>query len=291
MAYNRLAGMIPEVWSGLLLSRLHEALVFQGVANTDYQGEITAFGDTVKINEIGPITINDYSSTSTSALTIQSLSDAQKELKIDRAKTFAFWVDALDTAQIKPKVMSEAMSEAAFAAANEIDEYIATLHTDAGITVDGTSATGVDITSTNVLKYLSIAAQKLDEANVPEIGRYAICPPWFVHKMQLANIVLNTDNSNAVRRGFMGQDMYGFDIFKSNNVVNGTPAADDARILFGYNKSISMATQIVDTESGRPMVAGGGFKSLVKGLFVYGAKVVRPNTFAVLYADYTAEAT
>jgi len=58
MAYNRIAHFIPEVWSGEILSRLNNALVFRSVANTDYEGEISGFGDVVKINEIGPITVN-----------------------------------------------------------------------------------------------------------------------------------------------------------------------------------------------------------------------------------------
>jgi hypothetical protein len=290
MAYTLLAGMTPEIWSGMLLGKLNDALVFRNVCNTDYEGEIRSFGDQVKINEIGPITVNTYYSTSTSALTVQSLSDAQKILKIDQAKYFAFWVDDIEVAQIKPKVMDDAMQQAAWAIANNIDEYIAALHSEAGLTIGGTSATGQDITSTNVLKYLSIAAQKMDENNVPVGGRWMVVPPWFVHKLVLARIVQDTSNSGTLNAGLIGRGIYGFDIYASNNVVNGTPAGNNARILCGYNGSISMATQILKTETVRPAL-DGGFKTLVKGLAVYGAKVVRPQTLGVLYADYTAEAT
>ena len=289
MAYNRLESLIPEVWSGTLLSRLNDALVFAQVVNTDYQGEITGFGDVVKINEIGPITVNTYNATSTSSLTVQSLSDAQKLLQINQAKSFTFWIDDIDQAQIKPKVMGEAMRNASWALANNIDEYIAALHTEAGITVAGTSSTGQDITSTNVLKYISIAAHKLDEANVPQNGRWMVVPPWFREKLTLAKIVQDTSNSATLQSGLLGRGIYGFDIYVSNNVVNGSPAADDARVLCGYRDSISLATQVTRLESARPSLIG--FKTLVKGLVVYGAKVVRPNTLGVLYADYTAEAS
>ena len=292
MAYNRPANFIPEVWSDTILARLHDALVFGNVANRDYEGEISGYGDVVKINEIGPVTINDYTITSTSGLTIQSLSDAQKLLQINQAKSFSFWIDDVDQAQTKPKIMDEATREAAFAAANNIDEYIAGLYTEAGLVAGGSRAgstiTGVDITSTNILKYLSIAAQKLDENNVPQQGRWMIVPPWLGHKMILANIVQNTNNSAPLTNGRIGTTMYGFTIYVSNNVTNGTPAADDACVMFGYGGSISLAVQVVRVETVRPSMH---FKTLMKGLYVYGAKVVRPNALGVLYADYTAEAS
>jgi hypothetical protein len=290
MAYNDLAGLKPEIWSGILLSRLNDRLVFGNVVNRDYEGEISNFGDVVKINEIGPVTINTYNSTSTDALTVQSLSDAQKQLRIDQAKYFAFWVDDVDSAQIKPKVMDAGNQEAAWGMANNIDEYIAALYTEAALTVGGSAAAGVDVTSTNTLKYLSIAQQVLDENNVPEVGRWAVVPPWFAQKMVLAQIIHDTNNSRALASGMIGQGIFGFDVYVSNNVTNGTPAADLAAILFGYRGSISLAVQVLTTETVRPAL-DGGFKTLVKGLVVYGAKVVRPNTLGVLHADYTAEAT
>lgn len=293
MAYNQLAGLKPEIWSGTLLSRLNDTLVFRNVVNTDYEGEIRQFGDVVKINEIGPITINSYSATSTGSLTVQSLSDAQKLLQINQAKYFAFWLDDVDAAQIKPKVMDEAMTNAAWGMADNIDAYIANLYTDAANIVGGSRAgstiTGQDITSTNVLKYLSIAQQKLDENNVPK-PRWMVVPPWFAHKLVLAKIVHDTSNSSVLASGLLGTGIYGFDIYVSNNVVNGSPAADDACILCGHKSAISLAVQVTKTETARPSLSGG-FKTLVKGLVVYGAKVVRPNALGVLYADYTAEAT
>uniref|UniRef100_A0A6M3L0J6 Putative capsid protein n=1 Tax=viral metagenome TaxID=1070528 RepID=A0A6M3L0J6_9ZZZZ len=290
MAYNALAGLKPEVWAGQLLSRLRNALVFRNVVNMDYEGEISGFGDVVKINEIGPITVNSYNSTSTGSLTVQSLSDAQKLLQINQAKYFAFWIDDVDTAQIKPKVMDEAMQESAHAMGSNIDQYIAAMWTEAGLTVGGTSSTGQDITSTNVLKYLSIAQQKLDENNVPESGRWMVVPPWFAHKLVLNRIVQDTSNSAVLASGLLGRGLYGFDIYKSNNVVNGTGTGQNSRILCGYRGSISLAVQVTKLETARPSLSGG-FKTLVKGLVVYGAKVVRPATLGVLHADYVAEAT
>ena len=277
----------PEIWSEQLLRRLNDILVYRQVCTTEFEREIEKFGDVIKINEIGTIAVNSYTSTSTSALTIQTLSDAQKLLTIDRAKYTAFWVDAVDMAQVKPKVLNAAREQAAWALANEVDEYIAGLHGQAGITVAGTSAAGVDITSTNTLKYIALIAQKHDEMNTPQMGRWVVVPPWFAHKLLMSKIVLDTNNTGVLGTGKLG-NYYGFDIYVSNNVTHQTAQAR-AGILSGYQGSIALATQILKTGVAETIEVG--FKTLVKSLMVYGAKVIRPNNLGVLWADYTAEAS
>jgi hypothetical protein len=276
----------PELWSRMLLKRLNDATVYRNVCNRDYEGEVRQYGDVVHINEIGTIDINDYSSTSTSALTIQTLDDAQKLLQINRAKYYAFWIDEEDAAKAKGDFLEQALDQAAWSMANEMDEYIASLHGSAGITVSGTSASGTDITSTNVLKYVSLTAQKHDEANTPK-PRWMVVPPWFEQKLLLSKVALKTDNNRELETGYLGSYM-GFDIYVSNNVVHQS-GTDRASILSGYRGSITLANQVTKTQVANTVTVG--FKYLVKQLHVYGVKVVRPNNTAVLWADYTAEAS
>jgi hypothetical protein len=279
---------IPEIWSGRMLARLNDALVYRNVCTTEYEGEIRGYGDVVKINELGTITVNTYSATSTGALTVQQLNDAQKELRINQSKYYAFWLDDQDNAQTNPKLLGAALDQAAWSWANNIDEYISGMYTQAGVAVSGSATTGVDITSTNVLKYLSLAQQKHDEANTPRQGRWIVVPPWFQQKMTLAGITLDTQNSGILGAGYIGRSFYGFDIFVSNNVYHAS-GTDRAAIMCGFGGSIGLAVQVITT---RQESSGTiGFKTLVKGLVVYGAKVIRPNNLGVLWADYTAEAS
>ncbi len=279
---------IPEVWSGRVLARLNDALVYRNVCTTEYEGEIRAYGDVVKISELGTITVNTYSATSTGALTVQQLNDAQKELRINQSKYFAFWLDDQDGAQTNPKLLGSAMDQAAWSLANNIDEYIAALYGSAGVAVSGSATTGVDVTSTNVLKYLSLAQQKLDETNTPQVGRWIVVPPWFQQKMTLAGITLDTANSGILGAGYIGRSFYGFDIFVSNNVYHAS-GTDRAAIMCGFRGSIGLANQVLSTKQEPSGTIG--FKTLVKGLVVYGAKVIRPNNLGILWADYTAEAS
>ena len=88
-------------------------------------------GDSVKINEIGKILVNDY--TKYEAITWQKLDSAQKILTIDQAKSFSFTIDDIDTAQMNPKIMNAAMSEAAYEIADVVDQRIASFYKEATI--------------------------------------------------------------------------------------------------------------------------------------------------------------
>jgi len=126
-----LDNFIPEVWSARLLANLHNALVYAqaGVINRDYEGEIAAAGDTVRINSIGSVTVGDYTK-NTDMAAPQALSDAQATLTITQSKYFNFQIDDIDKAQQTPKLMNAAMAEAAFALANTTDQFIASQYTD-----------------------------------------------------------------------------------------------------------------------------------------------------------------
>src|SRR4030043_236938 len=134
-----IANFIPAVWSANILVALRKVLVFAGLVNADYEGDITGFGDRVKINEIGEINISDY--TKNSDITWQDLDDAQKELIINQAKYFAFQIDDIDRAQAKPKLITQAMSDGAYGLKDAADAFMASKHNEAGIVTGlGTNA-------------------------------------------------------------------------------------------------------------------------------------------------------
>ena len=136
----------PEIWSAKIFSDYDKQFVFGNVVNREYEGEIRAFGDTVRINSLGPVTIGSYTKDSTS-MTVQPLTGLDQTLNIDKADYFHFFVDDIDKAQNSPKVMGEAMRKAAVGLAETADARIAGLYTEAGI-VMSTAEVGptVDIT-------------------------------------------------------------------------------------------------------------------------------------------------
>lgn len=269
---------IPELWSKRINQKLRDSLVFGSVVNTDYEGEIGSGGDTVKINSVGDVTIGNYTPNSTS-ITPEQLNDYQTTLAIDQKKYFAFKIDDVDKAQVNANVMDEAMQSAAWGLKNSADEYIAGLYTDAGNTITSTA-----IDSTNVLAAVLTLGQYLSQENVPEDGRWLVIPPWFKTKLLLAKALV-TDNgaaADAFTNGRAGR-VGGFDLYESNNISNN---GTTYYIMAGTKKAISFAAQVNKVEAYRPEAS---FSDAIKGLYVYGAKVVYPDALAVLTATVGSE--
>lgn len=277
---------VPEIWSARLLVALRKTLIYAApdVVNRDWEGDITEAGDTVRITSVSRPTVGTYTPGSTT-ITPEKLTTAQRTLVVDQAKYWAFAIDDVDTRQVRSNLIPQAMSEAAYALADTIDQYVASLYTAAqaanvvtGVTIDLTSPADPDAeyrkVYDNVLVPLKVA---LDEANVPTQGRYTVVPPW-VHGVLLRDprfIKVNESGStDGLRNGMVGRAA-GFDILLSNNAPN--PSGSDYVVTAGTNAAITFAEQINKTEAYRPQ---DSFSDAVKGLALYGAKVVRPDALA-----------
>lgn len=275
----------PEIWSARLLSSLKKSLVFAGpgVVSREYEGEIRDAGDTVRITSISRPTVASYVKNST-AINPETLTDAQRSLLIDQSKYFAFEVDDIDMRQSANggALMNEAAVEAAYALADTADQYVAGLYVgvDAGNAI---GTTQVNDSAKAVAGLINLMTQ-LNEANVPTQGRYVIVPPWYYALLLGSDLFVRVDASGsdqALRNGMVGR-AFGFDVLVSNNCVNVT--GDDWIVQAGVPGAIAFAEQIVKTEAYRPESA---FSDALKGLHVYGAKLVRPDAIATLTASIT----
>jgi hypothetical protein len=278
----------PTIWSSKLFVRLQKNLVFASVVNRDYEGDISGYGDTVKINEISDITVSDYTGT----LTWQTLSDAQKILLIDQKKSFSFSLDDIDKAQMNPKVMNAAMQAASYAVADVIDQFIASLYSGAGITNTtymGSAASPISVSTGNVLLTLSYASRYLDEANVPTQNRFMVIPPWLHQKIVLTEVGgINAAaepkvfSDGVLTSGYVGR-LYGFDLLLSNNVQ---ASASNVSAIMALNRTaISYAGQVSQIKA---VEREDTFDEGIKGLYVYGGKVVRPAALACLHLTEVA---
>jgi hypothetical protein len=283
-----LENFVPQIWSAKLFVRLQKALVFGDVVNHDYEGEIKNMGDTVNINEIGDITVSDY--TKYGALTWQALTSAQKKLIIDQAKAFSFAIDDIDVVQMNPKVMNAAMDNAAYQIADTIDQFIAGLYAQAGATPStttyiGSSASNLSVSSGNVIETFSYAARYLTEKNVPEASRWIVIPPWMHQKLLLSEVggIASTAvpkiATGEVIPGYVGSAL-GFSEIRVSNNVSCASAAGQYRVMCGNRSAISYAGQVSKIKA---VEREDYFDQGVKGLYVYGAKVVRPSALLTLY--------
>lgn len=274
---------IPEIWSAMMLESLKKELVYAGpgVANRDYEGEIANMGDTVRIRSISRPTVASYTKGSTT-ITPEQLTDAQRSLVIDQAKFFAFEVDDIDAAQSPGGELEGGLMEAVYALRDTADQYVASLYTGA----QSANQIGTVSVTTAALAYTQLRRLKvkLDEANVPQQGRFVVVPAWYHGLLLEEDKFVRVDASGtdqALRNGIVGRAL-GFDVLMSNNAPLVT--GDDYAVIAGYPKAISFAEQINKVEAYRPE---DSFSDALKGLHVYGAKLVRPDGIATVIASQT----
>ena len=274
---------IPEVWSAKMLVSLKKSLVYAGpgVVNRDYEGDIRGQGDTVRIRSISRPTIGTYTKNSTT-ITPETLTDAQRALYIDQSKYFAFELDDIDAAQSVGGELEGALQEAVYGLRDVADQYVAALYTGA----QSANQIGTVSVTTGALAYTQLRKLKvkLDEANVPQEGRWAIVPPWYEGLLLEEDKFVRVDasgTSEGLRNGMIGRAV-GFNVMASNNAPLVT--GDDYAVMAGHPSAISFAEQIASIETYRPESA---FADAIKGLHVYGAKLVRPEAIATVIASIT----
>lgn len=281
-----LDSLTPTLWAPSFLKPLYKSHVFAGLTNKQYEGLISNYGDSVKIHEVGAITINDYTkfsvtgSTST-AITWQALTAAEKMLIIDQAKYFSFAVDKVDLTQNLPKPIEQGLEQAGYAMADEIDTFLSELIADGS----GNIVTAATVSAGSALSLVSRFARELDENNVPQNGRFLVVPPFFHQDLVeafsggiSATSVPKEFTGGVLANGFVGQ-VYGFNVLMSNNCHT---SSGTAIISAFHQDAVAYAGQLTHLKY---VEREDYFDQGVKGLYLFGAKVIRPG--AIVTCDVT----
>ena len=292
---------LPSIYSKKVLNFFRKSSVVEAITNTDYSGEITAYGDSVKIIKEPVISVSDY--TRGSDTTATKLTDQETSLVVDSAKAFKFIVDDIETKMSHVNFKEVASSAAAYALKDSYDAaVIATMFaglsasspnhvlgadsaTDLAAGVfDGSGAADLGQSETDPLDLMARMARLLDEQNVPEEGRWFVASPDFYEVLgQSSSKLLNVDfnaGQGSIRNGLVSSGkLRGFDMYKSNNIAATSNAA--GKCLAGHISSTATAQTIISTEVLRDP---SSFGDIVRGLHVYGAKVLRDE--AIVGAFY-----
>ena len=267
----------PTIWSRELLYTLKKSHVAGNIINRNYQGDITGEGDTVKIQTPDAITVADYTGVD---IAFQDLASATQSLVIDKAKYFAFLADDVDQAQANVQLVQSYMQESSYSLADEFDQFVFSFYSgaDASNVIDKAT-----LTSGTIYNKMVEAGKRLDENNVPSMGRWVVFSPDEKALLSTSDDFTSASmlGDDTKRTGFTGE-IAGFEVYMSNNVQEADDGTDNVRhIPFGSTSAITVADQIVKTEAGR---REAGFSDFVKGLHVYGGKVVRPKALGDLRA-------
>ena len=269
-----ITNFIPTIWSENLLTSLDKQYIAVANCARDYEGEIKNKGSVVKICGVGDIIVGNYTK-DTDMSSPQALSDTVMELKIDQAKFFNFQIDDVDKAQCTPKLMEAAMKSAAAAMANEADKYVYGLYDDAARVVYHS-----DINDGKLLDSIIHAREILYENNVTDSSNIVFEVSPAVASIILKENLAITNSVENFENGYIGS-VAGCKIYVSNNVV--TDVDDFGNISFKCfmrsKRAIAFAEQLSEIDAYRPEKR---FADAVKGLHLYGAKVVYPHEFVLV---------
>lgn len=265
---------IPEVFSKLMQAKFYKTSVLPAISNGDYEGEISGQGDKVVIRTVPAVTINNYTGT----VSTQELTTSKIELLIDKAKYFSFLGDDILRAQADIDFVAKASDDAAEGMRVAVEtDVLASVVT--GATTIQAQAT---VTDSNVLTSILSMSTQLDELNIPEEGRFIVLSPEFISALkrsELRQAYLTGDSESPLRNGKVGI-VDRFTVYQSNMLYTPGSGADSGytHVLAGHPKAISFASQFTNTETQR---MESTFGDQVRGLKVYGSKVVVPDALVV----------
>ena len=285
---------LPAIYSKKVLNFFRKASVAEAITNTDYAGEIAAYGDSVRIIKEPEITVYQYERGQDTTQT--KLTDQEVNLVVDTANAFKFIVDDIETNMSHVNFREVAASSAAYSLRDAFDQGVLVtmfagvsasspnhvLGSDnatdlAAGTFDGTGNLDIGFASGehDPIDVLSHMARLLDEQNVPEEGRWFLANPEFYEQLvQTSSKLMSTDfnaGQGSIRNGLVSSGkLRGFDMYKTNNIAATSNAA--GKCLAGHISSTCTAQTIVNTEVIRDP---SSFGDIVRGLHVYGSKVLR----------------
>ena len=295
---------LPSVYSKKVLNFFRKSSVVEAITNTDYAGEISAYGDSVKIIKEPVISVSDY--TRGSDTTATKLTDQELTLVVDSAKAFKFIVDDIETNMSHVNFKEVASSSAAYSLKDSYDAAVlSTMFSgvsasgpDHVIGADAAAGTGgvgettasVDLgvaSEVDPLDLMARMARLLDDQSVPEENRWFVASPDFYEELSQSGSKLLSVDFNAgqgsIRNGLVSSGkLRGFDMYKSNNIPS--VSTDTGQCLGGHMSSTATANTILSTEVIRDP---SSFGDIVRGLHVYGAKVLRDD--AMVKAFYTID--
>lgn len=281
---------IPILFAGKCLEKFYASTMLSEIAHTDYVGEVKNKGDKVIIRTIPTVTIRDY--VKNQKLELEQPESPSVEFTVDYAKYFNFALDDIDIKQMDIAMLDKWAGDAAQQMKLTIESHVFdTIYADGdsaneGLTAGkinanislGTSGSPLTITKTNVIDLLVDVGTVLDEQNIPETDRWIILPPWMtamLKKSDLKDASLTGDSVSPIRSGKVGQ----FDrltIYNSNLLYT---TGGNTYINFGHKSALIFLSQLTKTEMYRPQDT---FADAMKGLNVYGFKVIQPTAFGTI---------
>lgn len=268
------------IWSRKIQHQLDTITSLKDHCDFQFEGDIKMAKE-VKILGVNRPTIRTY--VPGTALTREAGTDSSQLLKIDQFRYFDFEVEDIDKAQSVPGLIEALSKEATAGLSEEADKYVASLVATEAVkpSPEFAMATETDISSVTDggVALIETGFKKLYENNCKVNDKYhlEITPEWYTI-LRPAIIELDTNNSDLIKKGYVGK--YGNALISIENLLGtATINSKDCKLaMLRTTKAIAFAGQIDKVEAYRPHDA---FQDALKGLYVFGAKIVRPEQMYV----------
>ena len=305
---------IPTLWSGKLLAKFYQNTMLSEIANTDYEGELKNQGDTIRIRLAPTITISDY--TVGQNLSYEVPTPIFQDMQVNKGKYFGVQVNDVLSYQADMNLMNMFTEDAAKQLKIQIENevFFNSFVTEGPVAANYGVAAGaisaaynlgsdtapiVETTPENVLKAILRMSTVLDEQNIPEDGRWLIMSPFDRHLLMQSSIAqayFTGDQSSTIRTGKIGM-LDRFSVYVSNLLPRGAAG----KALVSGLSDTSTGASVGSAKARRTMIAGTkaatsfamtvnkteplrnqtDFGDIVRGLAVYGRKVVKPQALVV----------
>jgi hypothetical protein len=264
------------IWSASILRSLDKITSLRNHCNFQYEKE-SKNAKEVKILSVNRPTIRTY--VPGTALVRESVADSSQLLKLDQYRYFNFEVEDIVKAQSVPGLMEALTDEAAKGLALEGDKYVAVVvkeAVEAETPEVASSASIIALTNSNAIASVEdgFATLYANDCKVSDTFYLEVAPKVFTtYRQQLTE--LSTNNPEILKKGAVG---------RINNayvcIENCLPEGEGCYYnILRTDKAIAFAEQIDKVEKYRPEDA---FTDAVKGLYVFGAKIVRPKEIYVM---------
>ena len=288
LASDSASQFAPQIWSALMVEKFYPSTIIGDLANTDYEGEISGHGDSVVIRTTPDIVVETY--VVGMDLTYQTPESPSMLLEINKGYSFAMALEDVDKIQSDIDLLEDWTGDAGHKIAEEVDSDIFTnvpLEAQAanqGLTAGavsgdinmGVANNAVQLTKDNVIDWIVDMGTIMDEANVPEEGRKLTLPPkicGLIKKSDLRDASLAGDDQSISRNGRLGM-IDRFMLYHSNllDQTNG-----EYSVMACHKSGLTFAAQIDDKKM-KHLINPSKHGELLRGLMVYGYKVVKPES-------------
>ena len=204
------------------------------------------------------------------------ISATDKTLKLDQAYYFNIALDDIKKAQSVPGAMEATAQEGSIALSEEGDKYVAEIIKTGVTNEDIKAVDSITPTKDNAIEHVESGFEVLYTNNCKVSETYWLeVHPSFYKYLRPSITELLTDNVEMAKKGIVGK--YGNAQITIENLVPSDET--DVYNILRTEHAVAFAEQINKVEPYRPQDA---FEDALKGLYLFGALVSRPEEIVVL---------